>query len=143
MCSFKLTISLYLKIRDIAINNYGYKNDGISYFKIDGLIRTVSSEYKYSLKVGNIWFWSFQSQVKNEINKGFPILWSMANSSTYGSHTTVVTGYKQYRKIKKIWFIKIKYYVNFIQLVDNWNREKRYFDFTNYYAFGGFTKVRV
>lgn len=71
MCSFKLKISLYLKIRDIAINNYGYKNDGISYFKIDDLIRTVSSEYKYSLKVGNIWFWSFQSQVKNEINKGF------------------------------------------------------------------------
>lgn len=134
--------NLYLKIREIAINKYGYRNEDIDYFKIDNLIRAVLSKYGYSLKVENIWLWSFQSEVKNQINEGYPILWSMANSSTYGAHTTVVTGYKQYRKIKKIWFIKIKHYVNFMQLADNWNSEKRYFDFTHYYAFGGFTSVR-
>jgi len=80
--------------------------------------------------------------VVSEIDSGYPIIWNMASSSTYGSHSTVVTGYKTYCKTTNIIGINFYSYVNLMQLNDNWTSAPRFMDFTNYYAFGSFVKVR-
>ncbi|MGN0444107.1 MAG: hypothetical protein ACI4F5_05780 [Acutalibacteraceae bacterium] len=43
----------------------------------------------------------FSSFVKPEIDKGYPVLWSVYDSTTYDDHTTAVTGYKIYTKTLK------------------------------------------
>ena len=133
---------LYLSIRNYAVNNYGYEVSGTNPFNIATIIERVGLQYGCDIDANHILIWSYEKQVVNEINAGYPTIWNMANSSTYGSHTTVVTGYKTYRKTTKILGINCYSYVNLLQLNDNWNKSARYFDFTDYNAFGSFVKVR-
>lgn len=135
--------NLYLSIRNYAVKNYGYKVGGTNPFNIESIIKGVAKEYGYnSIKTSHIVIWTYEGQVISEINSGYPIIWNCANSSTYKSHSLVTTGYKQYRKTWKILGIKFYKYVNLMQVNDNWANSARYFDFTNYVAFGSFVKVR-
>lgn len=134
---------LYLSVRNYAIKNYNYKVSGTNPFNIGNIIKGVANEYGYnSIKTSHILIWSYDGQVLSEINAGYPTIWNCANSSTYGSHSMVVTGYKQYRKTTTILGIKFYSYVDLMQVNDNWSSSARYFDFTNYGAFGSFVKVR-
>lgn len=133
---------LYLKIREYAISTYGYEVSGTNPFRIPKMIEAVGKKYGCKLKAKHILVWSYESQVVKEINGGYPTIWNMANSSSYGSHSTVVTGYKTYRKTKKILGFKLYSYVELLELNDNWETEAQYFDFTNYGAFGFFIRVR-
>lgn len=133
---------LYLKVRNYAVKNYGYEVDGTNPFNIETIIKEVGKEYGYTLSTNHILVWTYEAQVVDEIDAGYPIIWNMANSSTYNSHTAVVTGYKTYRKTTTILGIKFYSYVQLMQLNDNWNASARYFDFTNYNLFGSFVKVR-
>lgn len=133
---------LYLKIREYAINTYGYEVSGTNPFRIPKMIEAVGKKYGCSLKTKHILVWSYESQVVKEIDNGHPTIWNMANSSSYGSHSTVVTGYKTYRKTKKVLGFKLYSYVQLLELNDNWKTTAQYFDFTNYAAFGSFVRVR-
>ena len=135
--------NLYLSIRNYAVKNHGYKVSGTNPFNIGSIIKGVAKEYGYnSIKTSHILIWSFDGQVVSEIDAGYPTIWNCANSSTYGSHSLVVTGYKQYRKTTTILGINFYSYVSLMQVNDNWTTYARYFDFTNYGAFGSFVKVR-
>lgn len=134
---------LYLSIRNYAVKNYGYKVGSVFIFNIEDIIKGVAKEYGYKLiKTNHIVCWTYENQVIKEINSGYPTLWNCTNSSTYKNHTLVVTGYKQYRKVRKFLGVKFYSYVNLMQVNDNWSNSARYFDFTNYVAFGTFVKVR-
>ncbi len=135
--------NLYLSIRKYAVNNYGYKVSSVFIGNIEDIIKGVAKEYGYKLiKTNHILVWTYEGQVVSEINSGYPTLWNCINSSTYNNHTLVVTGYKQYRKITKIFGIKFYKYVNLMQVNDNWKARARYYDFTSYANFGTFVKVR-
>lgn len=133
---------LYYEIREYAKDHYGYEVNGTNPFNIETIIEKVGREYNCNINANHILIWSYEKQVVKEIDAGYPTIWNMANSSSYGSHTTVVTGYKTYRKTTSVFGIKIYSYVKLLQLNDNWRTSARYFDFTNYNAFGSFVKVR-
>lgn len=138
----KILPALYVAIRDYAEKQYGYEVSGTNPFNIATMVKQVGKQYGYNLKTSHIVVWSYETQAVKEIDAGYPIIWNMANSSTYGSHSTVVTGYRTYRKTKSFLGIKINSYVKLMALNDNWNKSVQYFDFTNYLAFGSFVKVR-
>lgn len=134
--------NLYLAVREYAIDTYGYEESGTNPFRIPKMIEKVGKQYGCKIKTKHIVVWTYETQVVKEINAGYPTIWNMANSSSYGSHTTVVTGYKTYRKTKKVLGFKLYSYVKLLELNDNWVTEPRYFDFTSYKAFGSFIRVR-
>ncbi|MDO4317838.1 MAG: hypothetical protein Q4C48_06460 [Lachnospiraceae bacterium] len=134
--------NLYLAVREYAIDTYGYEESGTNPFRIPKMIEEVGKKYGCKLKTKHILIWSYESQVVKEIDNGHPTIWNMANSSSYKSHSTVVTGYKTYRKTKKVLGFKLYSYVELLELNDNWETTAQYFDFTNYNAFGSFVRVR-
>lgn len=138
----KILPKLYVDIRNYAVKKYGYEVAGTNPFHIATIIQQVGKQYDYNLKANHILIWSYEGQAVKEIDAGYPIIWNMANSDTYGSHSTVVTGYRTYRKTKTFLGMKLYSYVKLMALNDNWNKSVRYFDFTNYYAFGSFVQVR-
>lgn len=137
----KILPKLYASIRNYAITHYGYEVGGTNPFYIATIIQQVGKQYGYTLKANHILIWSYEGQAVKEIDAGYPVIWNMANSDTYGSHSTVVTGYRTYRKTKTFLGMKLYSYVKLLALNDNWNKSVRYFDFTNYYAFGSFVQV--
>ena len=139
---YKKLPNLYLAIRDYAIKNYGYEIGYVNPFNIGSIIKGVAKSYGYNLTTKDILIWTYEEQVVKEINGGHPIIWNMLNSTTYDSHSTVVTGYRTYTKTTTVLGINFYSYVQLIQLNDNWKDEARYFDFTNYSAFGSFVQVR-
>ncbi|MBQ2901514.1 MAG: hypothetical protein IJE49_06650 [Agathobacter sp.] len=134
--------NLYLAVRQYAIDNYGYEVSALNPFDIGDIIKGVAKQYGYNLTTKDIIVWTYEDQVVKEINGGNPIIWNMANSTSYGPHSTVVTGYRTYTKTTTVLGINFYSYVQLMQLNDNWENEARYFDFTNYLAIGSFTQVR-
>lgn len=133
---------LYLAVRQYAVKHYGYETGGTNPFNITTIIEKVAAQYGASVDAKHIVVWSYESQVVDEIDAGYPVIINVANSSTYGSHTMVVTGYRLYTKTTKVLGINFYSYAKLIQVNDNWTRSARYFDFTNYVAFGSFVTVR-
>lgn len=134
--------NLYLAIRKYAIDNYGYETSGTNPFNIVAMIEAVGAQYNASIDATHIVVWSYESQVVDEIKAGYPVIINVANSSTYGSHSMVVTGYQLYTKTTTVLGIDFNDYVKLIKVNDNWTGAARYFDFTNYAAIGSFVKVR-
>ena len=128
--------SIYSTIREKAIN-YGYTASSNAWTSTNmaNIYKDVMNEFGYSNNMANryawmILVWSFESQVKAEIDAGYPTMWNTARGQ-YGSHSMVVKGYQQFYKEHKIWFIKWKEYKNLMILNDNWKiptAGDRYFD---------------
>ena len=134
--------NLYIAIRQYAIDNYGYETGETNPFNIATMIEKVGQKYNASIDASHIVVWSYETQVVDEINAGYPVIINVANSATYGSHSMVVTGYRLYTKTTTVAGVNFNSYVKLIKVNDNWNSNARYFDFTNYNAFGSFVTVR-
>ena len=134
--------NLYLAIRQYAIDNYGNETTDTNPFDVPTIIREIGKKYNASLSANHILVWSYESQVVDEIKAGYPVIINVLNSSTYNSHSMVVTGYSLYTKTTTVAGLNIKNYVKLIKLNDNWSDSPRYFDFTNYNAFGSFVTIR-
>ena len=148
---------IYADIRREPIS-YGYDRESTAWvsFNMDNIYDNVMYNYGYSKhKSTMVILWSFESQVKKEIDAGYPTMWNTGRGQ-YGAHSMVVKGYQQFYKQHKIWFIKWKEYKNLMLLNDNWivtddhNNmvSDRYFDLDAYgwnlfhEGFGTFLKVR-
>ncbi len=134
--------NLYLSVRDYAIDNYGYERSGTNPFNIATIIENVGSEYNADIDANHVVVWSYESQVIDEINAGYPVIINVANSATYGSHSMVVTGYVLFTKTTTILGINFYDYAKLARVNDNWTAAARYFDFTDYRAIGSFVTVR-
>ncbi len=109
-----------------VMNKCGYSNN--MYYRYAYLILT----------------WTFESQVKKEIDLGFPTMWNTAKGQ-YGAHSMVVNGYKIYSKTHRLWFITWKENKKLMSLNDNWGETDVYMDFDAYSrkeCFGTFLQVR-
>lgn len=93
---------LYLAIRQYAIDNYGYEVDGTNPFNITTIIEKIGRKYGESISASHILIWTYESQVVDQIDEGYPVIINVANSSTYGGHSMVVTGYSLYTKTTSI-----------------------------------------
>ena len=91
--------------------------------------------------------WSFQSQVKKEIDAGFPTMWNTARGQ-YSGHSMVVNGYQCYKREKGFWIFRLTEYRYLMFLNDNWQEKDIYFDLDAYgknvseEMFGTFLRVR-
>lgn len=127
--------ALYKDIRTYIINNYGYETGGLAPAKFKEIVPVFMNKYgiddenvKGTLDVG-----SFGSFVKPKIDKGYPVLWSVYNSTTYDDHTTTVTGYKIYTKTVEVNSIKVlSDLVILLEINDNWAGKPVYFDYTKF-----------
>ena len=152
--AYKVTVpSIYAMIRNKAIN-YGYKasSGALTSINMANIYMDVMNAYGYNNNILRryaymVLVWSFESQVKREIDAGYPTMWNTARGQ-YGSHSVVVNGYRRYYKNHKIWFIKWKEYKNLMSLNDNWGSADIYFDLDAYgcnlwsEGFGTFVQVR-
>lgn len=134
--------TLYVKIRQIAIEKYGYVADsGITTGKVDDLMRDVLAAYGYSgnvsysnpLPIGNqqITTTPIEAAIKKVLDKGRPVL--ISTSLVYGEmHEIVVFGYETYRRVYTIAGVKLNRYAKLLTVADNHNACKTYFDYTRY-----------
>ena len=112
-----------------AMNSFGYSNSWWNSFAYMNLI------------------WSFTGNCKNNIDAGYPSLWNCARGF-YGSHSTVVIGYKQYRKDCGWWIFRWHEYKDLMIINDNWYSQDMYFDLDSYgwnlwsEGFGTFLTIR-
>ena len=134
--------NLYLAIRQYAVDNYGYEVSETNPFNITTIIKDIGKKYGETISANHVLVWSYESQVVDQIDAGYPVIINVANSSTYGSHSMVVTGYSLYTKTTDAGGLNIKDYVKLIKVNDNWSGSARYFDFTNYVALGSFVTVK-
>ena len=114
---------------NIAMNSFGYTNSWWNSYAYMNLV------------------WTFTGNCKKHIDAGYPSLWNCARGY-YGSHSTVVIGYKQYKKDCSWWFFSWCEYKNLMIINDNWNGSDYYFDLDSYgwnlgsEGFGTFLTVR-
>lgn len=92
--------------------------------------------------------WSFSSEVKNNIDTGYPVMWNQANGK-YGGHSMVVKGYEIWSKTTSWWIFKSTETKRFLTINNNWNRNyTNYLDYDSYSSlfdggtFGTFTVCR-
>lgn len=125
---------LYYAVRRCAIDDYGYRVQGLNAIYHTGVIETVSSIYSNNVDATLHTLGSFDSYVVPELQNRNPVLLTVNGSDTYSDHAMVVTGYHIYRKTTTILGINFNDYVYLLRVNDNWSDAARYFDWT---AFGG------
>ncbi|MDE5767053.1 MAG: hypothetical protein K2H56_00745 [Malacoplasma sp.] len=145
---------IYEKIRKNAIN-YGYTTEStvISSLNMANIFTNTMRDFGYSTKTfqkyaNMVIFWSFGSQVKAEIDAGYPTIWNTLGGQ-YRAHSLVVKGYRQFYRDRWFLFFKWREYRNLMIVNDNHGYTDTYFDLDAYgrNLFGGeglgtFLKVR-
>lgn len=126
---------MYKNIRNFCIDNYGYETGGLAPREFLTIIPYFFD--KYGIKDEKVHEYldvcSFSLAVRPQIDKGYPVLWSVYKSSTYGDHTTSVTGYKVYKKTQVVNGISVlSDVVVLLELNDNWAGKPTYFDYTKF-----------
>lgn len=130
---------IYATIRECAMK-YGYTTE--SNAKTSIFMDEWGNKALEKLGYKSNWFrvymkmklvWSFQGEVVNNINSGYPVMWNQARGN-YGNHSMVVKGYKNYKKNHKLWFIKWTETIHFMEISDNWKHtgNTTYIDFDGY-----------
>ncbi len=127
--------ALYKDIRTYTINHCDYETGGLAPAEFDKIVPDFMAKYgitdenvKGFLDIG-----SFGAIVKPEIDKGYPVLWSVYNSTTYHDHTTTATGYKVYLKTVEVKGLTvISDIVILLEINDNWAGKPTYFDYTKF-----------
>lgn len=135
VCSGYEVPALYKDIRTYIVDHYGYETSGLAPKHFKDIVASFMAKYgvenenvKGFLDVG-----SFGAIVKPQIDKGYPVLWSVYNSSTYDNHTTTTTGYKVYIKTAEVKGLTvISDIVILLEINDNWSGKPAYFDYTKF-----------
>jgi hypothetical protein len=132
---------LYLDIRTIAMQRYGYLFGGTSGGDISSMIEDVASFYNLNVDATRrTIFKNFNRDIIDQIDAGMPTIWNVGAISIFslpiisnsygGGHSTVATGYKIYKgSVKVLWF-KVTKYVKLLQLNDNHFAQRTYFDYS-------------
>lgn len=120
---------IYNKVLAVA-KKYGYtEKRGTFPTKINNIIEKVLDDYGYGKSYSKgIYVWSFNNQVKKEINSNRPVVMNIARGY-YGNHSLTVCGYQIHKSKHKLLWGSYNKTHNFIQVYDGWSRGKRYIDY--------------
>lgn len=111
---------IYSVVEEIA-TDYGYNDtDGTFPTKINNIMLDVFDHYGYDSTCRGIYIWSFDNEVRDEIDSERPVLMNILRGY-YGDHTITVAGYSVY-KINNTEYPMIK-------VVDGWESGYRYIDY--------------
>ena len=133
---------IYAKVRRVAVK-YGYSpSKGTGFTKINNIVDDVLHNYGYKKgKCKGIYLWTFDKQVKKEIDGNHPVIMNIARGY-YRNHTVTVCGYAIYKQSGG----RIH---NMIQVYDGWDSFRRYIDFEAFAndlitsGFGSFNTIRM
>lgn len=140
---------IYKKVKKVA-KKYGYtKKKGTAFTKINNIVDDVVHDYGYKKsKCSGIYVWTFDNQVKAEIDNNRPVIMNIARGY-YANHTVTVCGYAKYTCTKKVLGITTKKTYNMIEVYDGWSNSKRYIDYSAFAydlassGFGSFNTVTM
>ncbi len=150
---------LFSDIEAVAKNNELYDSgNGVDFNHInnvgDDYLRHVGYRKKkfgisYGSNASTYYTFSFNGQVKNEVEDDSPVILAMTSGS-YENHAVTVVGYKTYKKTTGKWFYKRTHYVNFVEVYDGWSSEPHYIDYNAFttigsdmFSFASFTEVHM
>lgn len=133
---------IYAKVRKVAVK-YGYSpKKGTGFTKINNIVEDVLHNYGYKKgKCKGIYVWTFNEQIKKEIDGNHPVIMNIARGY-YGNHTVTVCGYAIYKRSGK-------YTHHMIQVYDGWSSTRVFIDYEAFAfdlitsGFGSFNTVRV
>lgn len=123
------TNAIYKKVLKVA-KKYGYtEKNGTFPTKINNIIDKTLDEYGYPKSYSKgVYMWTFEAQVKNEIDKYRPVVMNIARGY-YGNHSVTVCGYSIYQTKHKSWIGSYRKTHNMICVYDGWDRGYRYIDY--------------
>ncbi len=138
---------IYKQVKSVAAK-YGYTaEDGVGFTKINNIVDDVLDYYGYGDSIcKGIYAWDFDTEVKDEINAGRPVVMNIARGY-YGNHTITVCGYKIYSLTKNALIGTSTKKYNMIEVYDGWESSKRYIDYNAFAydlltsGFGSFNKI--
>ena len=116
---------LYYAVRQCAVENFIYQTGGFETSYTDDVIEMVAEQYSNNVDATIHSLGSFDSHVVPEIAEDDPVYVCVSNSSTYGTHAMVVTGYRIYKKTTTILGINYTNYVYLLRVNDNWQSDAR------------------
>ena len=148
---------LYYTVRQYAINPFCYETYGLETAYIDDIIEMAAEHYSNNVDATVRSLGNFDSHVVSELAQDDPVIIVVSNSTTYGNHAMVVTGYHVYRKTTTILGIDFHDYVYLLRVNDNWLSDEgslsddepltltgaRYFDLTAYNRTCAYITVEV
>lgn len=148
---------LYYTVRRYAINPFCYQTSGLDTAYIDDVTEMAAEHYSNSLDATVRSLGNFDSHVVSELAQDDPVIIVVSNSTTYGNHAMVVTGYHIYRKTTTVLGIDFHDYVYLLRVNDNWLSDAgallddepltltgaRYFDLTAYNRTCSYITVEV
>ncbi|MFP3153434.1 hypothetical protein LQZ18_03210 [Lachnospiraceae bacterium ZAX-1] len=101
--------------------NYGYTDAiGTNPTQINNITADTLGCYGYTSTCKGIYVWTFNGQIKAEINADRPVIMNIARGY-YGNHSVTVAGYSVYKTQGTNY--------PFIQIVDGWKNAYRYIDY--------------
>ena len=112
---------IYEKAEAAAFRHGYHPKRGIRAFRIDDMFRDVLQVYGYQAASRPIYGWSFEKDLKPELDAGRPVILNIAGGY-YHNHSVTVLGYRIYQPGDKI----------FLTIADGWKAMPRYIDL---YAF--------
>lgn len=98
--------------------------------------------------ISYIYVWSFNDQVKKEINADRPVIMNILRGY-YGNHKVTVCGYAIYKRTKSYLGIKITKTYDMVQVYDGWSTNKKYIDYSAFAynlitsGFGSFNTITM
>ena len=112
--------SIYNVVEDIA-EDYGYNDtDGTFPTKINNILLDAFDHYGYDSTCNGIYIWSFDNEVRDEIDSNRPVIMNILRGY-YGGHSVTVAGYSIYKTNNTEYPI--------IKIVDGWEAGYRYIDY--------------
>ena len=124
----KVLPELYANIRAYAISAHGYEVEALTQLEVEDVMNHMLTEYGSSLKAKNYYDASYYHQVLEPVSHDLPVLNNVTTSSTYGSHSMVVTGYQIYTSSIDIGDLHMLNYLLMLQVADGWFSDARYYD---------------
>ncbi len=123
---------IYDEVLKVAIDNGYTQKKGTNPLKIKRIFIEVLNNYGYKkCHSKGVYIWSFNKQVKNEIDNDRPVVMNIARGH-YKDHSVTVCGYFTCKTKHKILFGHLKKKHEFVCILDGWNREYRYIDFKSF-----------
>ena len=124
----KVLPELYANIRAYAISAHGYEVEALTQLEVEDVMNHMLTEYGSTLKAKNYYSASYYQQVLQPVSHDLPVLNNVTKSSTYGSHSMVVTGYQVYASCTDIGDLHLLNYLLMLQVADGWSSDARYYD---------------
>lgn len=117
---------VYIKLRNFAINNYGYTPiSGFLANNAPATMQTVAAQYGENLSIS---FTNLTADALASLDQDLAVYMSINGSSSYGDHAVAAMGYTRYKRQTTIGGFTSTDYLYFYEIADGIRKVPQYFD---------------